>query len=101
MGISEGLGPLWPLSRRLRRTMLPALAVTGIAVVLAACSAGGSVSNSSSAPSRAVEAAAVSGHVKGSLTIWVDAVRLPVAQAYAKAHPKVHVHIVTFDGDGN
>jgi ABC-type glycerol-3-phosphate transport system substrate-binding protein len=24
-----------------------------------------------------------------------------VAQAYAKAHPNVHVHIVTFDGDGN
>ena len=35
------------------------------------------------------------------MTIWVDAVRLPVAQAYAKAHPSVHVHIVTFDGDAN
>jgi ABC-type glycerol-3-phosphate transport system substrate-binding protein len=37
----------------------------------------------------------------GSLTVWVDAVRLPVAKLYAKTHPKVHLHIVTFDGDGN
>jgi ABC-type glycerol-3-phosphate transport system substrate-binding protein len=35
------------------------------------------------------------------LTVWVDSVRLPVAQAYAAAHPNVHLHIVTFDGDGN
>ena len=31
----------------------------------------------------------------------MDAVRLPVAQLYAKTHPKVHLKIVTFDGDGN
>jgi ABC-type glycerol-3-phosphate transport system substrate-binding protein len=37
----------------------------------------------------------------GSLTVWVDAVRLPVAKLYAKTHPSVHLHIVTFDGDGN
>ena len=36
-----------------------------------------------------------------ALTVWVDSVRLPVAQAYATAHPNVHVNIVTFDGDGN
>jgi ABC-type glycerol-3-phosphate transport system substrate-binding protein len=101
MRVYEGSAPLWALSRRLRRTMVASLAVAGIAVVLAACGAGSSSSSSSSAPSRAVEAAAVSGHVKGSLTVWVDAVRLPVAQAYAKSHPKVHVHIVTFDGDAN
>ncbi len=35
------------------------------------------------------------------LTVWVDSVRLPVAQAYVKAHPNQHVNIVTFDGDGN
>ena len=39
--------------------------------------------------------------VSGSITVWVDAVRLPVTKAYVKAHPNVHVHIVTFDGDGN
>jgi ABC-type glycerol-3-phosphate transport system substrate-binding protein len=37
----------------------------------------------------------------GSLTVWVDAVRLPVAKLYAKTHPRVHLKIVTFDGDGN
>ncbi|MGN6798137.1 MAG: ABC transporter substrate-binding protein [Gaiellaceae bacterium] len=37
----------------------------------------------------------------GSLTVWVDAVRLPVAKLYARTHPKVHLKIVTFDGDGN
>jgi len=36
-----------------------------------------------------------------NLTIWVDAVRLPVAQAYVKAHPELHIDVVTFDGDGN
>jgi ABC-type glycerol-3-phosphate transport system substrate-binding protein len=35
------------------------------------------------------------------LTVWVDSVRLPVAQAYAKDHPNLHVNIVTYDGDGN
>jgi ABC-type glycerol-3-phosphate transport system substrate-binding protein len=39
--------------------------------------------------------------VSGSITVWVDAVRLPAAKAYVKAHPKVNVKIVTFDGDGN
>ena len=37
----------------------------------------------------------------GSITVWVDAVRLPVAKLYAKTHRKVHVNIVTFDGDAN
>jgi hypothetical protein len=27
--------------------------------------------------------------VSGSITVWVDAVRLPAAKAYVKAHPKV------------
>ena len=42
-----------------------------------------------------------SGPVSGSLTVWVDAVRLPVTKLYAKTHPKVHLKIVTYDGDGN
>jgi ABC-type glycerol-3-phosphate transport system substrate-binding protein len=35
------------------------------------------------------------------VTVWVDAARLPVAEAYAKEHPDVDVEIVTYDGDGN
>jgi ABC-type glycerol-3-phosphate transport system substrate-binding protein len=37
----------------------------------------------------------------GSITVWVDAVRLPVAKLYIKTHPKVKVKLVTYDGDGN
>src|SRR5689334_20088356 len=103
MRVFEGAAKLRPVPRRLRRTMLPTMAVAGLAVAVAACTSGGSngASSGPSAPSHAVEQAAATGHVKGSLTVWVDAVRLPVAQAYAKAHPNVHVHIVTFDGDAN
>jgi ABC-type glycerol-3-phosphate transport system substrate-binding protein len=51
-------------------------------------------------------ATAVSGGARttapsGSLTVWVDAVRLPVAKLYAKTHPQVKLNIVTYDGDGN
>ena len=90
---SRGSAPRWPWSRRLRRTMLTSLAAAGLIVAAGACS---SSSSTSSAP-----ASSASGKVGGSLTVWVDSVRLPVAQAYAKAHPNVHLHIVTFDGDGN
>jgi len=35
------------------------------------------------------------------LTVWVDAVRLPAAEAYQKAHPNLKMDIVTYDGNGN
>ena len=63
-------------------------------VALVAAAAAALVSASTSGASRHAGAS-------GSITVWVDAVRLPVAKLYAKTHPKVHVHIVTFDGDGN
>ena len=53
----------------------------------------------SSSPPR--PAAPVPSGASGSITVWVDAVRLPAAKAYVKAHPNVNVKIVTFDGDGN
>jgi ABC-type glycerol-3-phosphate transport system substrate-binding protein len=84
MRVLEEFAPLRALSRRLRWTMLTALAVA-VAFAVGACT-----SSSTSA-----------GHSSNSLTVWVDAVRLPVAQAYAKSHPKMHVHIVTYNGDAN
>jgi ABC-type glycerol-3-phosphate transport system substrate-binding protein len=42
-----------------------------------------------------------SSGVSGSITVWVDAVRLPVTKLYVKTHPNVHVNVVTYDGDGN
>ena len=44
---------------------------------------------------------AAGSDVSGSITVWVDAARLPVAEAYVAAHPNVKVDIQTFDGDGN
>jgi ABC-type glycerol-3-phosphate transport system substrate-binding protein len=43
---------------------------------------------------------ASSGKVSGSITVWVDAVRLPAAKLYVKTHPNVKVNLVTYDGDG-
>jgi ABC-type glycerol-3-phosphate transport system substrate-binding protein len=58
--------------------------VVAAAATLAAASTGGAASKTS-----------------GSITVWVDSVRLPAAKLYAKTHPQVKVHIVTFDGDSN
>ena len=51
--------------------------------------------------SDAAATTAASGDASGSITVWVDAARLPVAEAYADAHPNVKVDIQTYDGDGN
>ncbi|MBV8346650.1 MAG: carbohydrate ABC transporter substrate-binding protein [Mycolicibacterium sp.] len=88
MKVFEASGPLWPASRRLLRGMFASLALVAMAVASGACT--GSTTNTSQ-----------TGTVGGSLTVWVDAVRLPAAKAYQAAHPNVNVNIVTFDGDGN
>jgi ABC-type glycerol-3-phosphate transport system substrate-binding protein len=61
------------------------VAAAAVAATLVAASTGG----------------ASSGKASGSITVWVDAVRLPVAKLYAKTHPNVKLNIVTYDGDGN
>ena len=95
----EGSALLWPLLRRLRRTMLTSLAAAGMVVVIGACSSGSSTSGQGG--TAGASSGSASGKVGGSITVWVDSVRLPAAKAYAAAHPNVKVHIVTFDGDGN
>ena len=64
---------------------LVAVAVAATAAALVAASTGG----------------ASAGKVSGSITVWVDAVRLPVAKLYVRTHRNVHVKIVTYDGDCN
>src|SRR4051812_1909464 len=86
MRLSRGSVPPRSLWRVVSRSALAPLAVLGV-VVVAACS--------SSTPSP------TSSQQSKNLTVWVDAVRLPVAQAYVKAHPELHVDVVTYDGDGN
>jgi ABC-type glycerol-3-phosphate transport system substrate-binding protein len=83
-------GSLPPRSalRSIRRPVLVSVAVLSV-VALAACSTSKPSSSSNSSQQ------------SKNLTVWVDAVRLPVAQAYVKAHPELHVDVVTFDGDGN
>ena len=83
--------------RQLRQSLL-AVGVAALTATAVACSSGGGSSSSSAAGQGGASA---SGTVGGSLTVWVDAVRLPVAKAYAKAHPNVHLNIVSFDGDSN
>ncbi len=82
-----------------------AVGVIALAATLAACSNSGSSSSPAAAGGSSAAAggssAAAGGKVGGSITVWVDSVRLPAAQAYVKAHPNVNVKIVTFDGDGN
>src|SRR3954470_24069714 len=63
-----------------RRSVLASLAVTGV-VAIAACSGGSPTPSSRQDPD--------------NLPVGFDSVRLPVANAYAKAHPNVHVNIVT------
>jgi len=67
--------------------VLASLAATML-VAVTACGGGGSPKTAASQNSN-------------DLTVWVDSVRLPAAQAYVKAHPNMHVNVVTFDGDGN
>ena len=52
-----------------------AIAPLSIAVVLAVVTASAGVARTKG--------------VSGSITVWVDAVRLPAAKAYVKAHPNV------------
>lgn len=75
------------------RIAVTSLVLVGFVLALAAWGA--------SSGSGATTASNHAGAAGGPLTVWVDAVRLPAAQAYAKAHPKVKMHIVTFDGDAN
>jgi len=69
-----------------RRLLTTLISLAAVATALTAASTGG---------------ARTTAKVSGPLTVWVDAVRLPVAKLYAKTHPNVHLNIVTFDGDGN
>jgi len=82
------------------RRLWPAVALAALA--LAACSSsGGTPKSTSSAPATGGASQSGGGGASGDLTVWVDAARLPAAKAYVAAHPKVHVNVVTFDGDGN
>jgi ABC-type glycerol-3-phosphate transport system substrate-binding protein len=81
--------------RMKNRRLGPVAVVAALAVAVAGC---GSSSKAGGAASTTV---AGGGDASGSIVVWVDSVRLPVAQAYVTAHPNVKVDIQTYDGDGN
>jgi ABC-type glycerol-3-phosphate transport system substrate-binding protein len=102
MRVIEGSASALSRWRRPKWTILTPLAAIAIVVAVSACGGGGdSGSTSSQAATTSKSSSAKTGPASGSLTVWVDSVRLPVAKAYAKAHPNVHLKIVTFDGDAN
>ncbi len=69
----------------MKRRLWPAVVVMALALV-SAC--GGSSGDEGDSDDNA-------------LVVWVDAARLPAAEAYQKAHKDVKMDIVTYDGDGN
>jgi ABC-type glycerol-3-phosphate transport system substrate-binding protein len=73
---------------KLNRRWLMLVPLVGVIAATALATAVSGGASSASGPS-------------GSLTVWVDSVRLPAAKLYQKTHPKVKLHIVTFDGDSN
>jgi multiple sugar transport system substrate-binding protein len=98
---TEGVGRRGRPRRRI--AALLAGAAVG-ALLLSACSGGKSIGsgggNSASAGSP-YGFKTVSQNSKSGITVWVDSTRLPAAQAYEKAHPGVHVKVVTYDGNAN
>jgi ABC-type glycerol-3-phosphate transport system substrate-binding protein len=82
-------------SRRVRAGLAAAVAALALGTV-AAC--GGSHAAAGSVADGFTQAPQQTG---GTLTVWVDATRLPAAQLYQKDNPTVKMNIVTFDGDAN
>jgi ABC-type glycerol-3-phosphate transport system substrate-binding protein len=85
--------------RRPRAILRTSALVTGavlVSVLAAACSTGSSTS--SSGKFGFTEAKQVKN---STITVWVDATRLPAAQAFEKAYPNIKVKIVTYDGAAN
>jgi ABC-type glycerol-3-phosphate transport system substrate-binding protein len=73
------IAPHWKL-----RTTLIALAAAGLASGSLVAATGGAASASSGSK---------------PLVVWVDSARIPNVKAYEKAHPKVKIDLVTYDGD--
>jgi ABC-type glycerol-3-phosphate transport system substrate-binding protein len=81
----------------LRKTLLAAAA--GAALVLTACGSATPTKSTSAPPTGAFKPAAQDN--TSALTVWVDSTRLPMVQAYQKAHPGAKLNVVTYSGDAN
>lgn len=75
------------MKTRKRLSLMTVLATVGVvSFALAGCSSGGTNSNTGDQTD--------SG---GKITVWVDAPRVPAADAFKKAHPEVPINIVQID----
>ena len=92
-----------PGTQSARRVILAVGTVLLAAGAVAACGSSGTpASTGASGGSGGVkEGFTQAPQTSGTLTVWVDATRVPAAQAYQKAHPGVKLDIVTYDGDAN
>jgi len=86
-------------ARRRGRLLAGAGALAALALTLAACGKADSTTSAGSSASPSFTAAAQNS--SAPLTVWVDSTRLPGVQAYQKAHPRVKLNIVTYNGDAN
>ena len=76
------------------RTIAAITSAASVAVLLAACSGASGTGSSSFGFTEAKQS-------KSAITVWVDATRVPAAEAFQKAYPKDKIKIVTYDGSSN
>ncbi len=91
------------MSAKQRRFTRLTAAAAGLALIAAGCSSGGSGNNSSASgePSAAPRFGfPAPEQIKDSpITIWVDADRSAIAEAFQKDNPDIKVNIETYDGN--
>ena len=82
----------------MKRKMASALVVSCAMLGLTAC---GSATPTTGAVAPAASFTPVAQDSGSAITVWVDSTRLPMVQAYQKAHPGVKLNVVTYSGDAN
>jgi multiple sugar transport system substrate-binding protein len=79
-----------------RHTALLGLASAAIVAALAGCS-----SDKTSTSSGSYGFPEAKQDKNGTITVWVDATRVPAVKAFEKANPSIKVKTVTYDGSAN
>ena len=88
------MSPQHPRFTRFRRVMGLAAAAASIAIIAAGCSADDNTGSDSQYGFPAPE------QVKDSpITIWVDADRTAIVEAFKEDHPEIKVNVETYDGN--
>jgi ABC-type glycerol-3-phosphate transport system substrate-binding protein len=83
------------ISRRRVRTAAAVISAAAVTIALAACTSSGGGSSSSFGFTEAKQSP------NSTITVWVDATRVPAAKAFEAAYPKDKIKVVTYDGAAN